>query len=183
MIFKRSLHFTPACHLTLDRSSSSNSSSSGVRRVAQAPIKAISYYNSSHTPRELQAAAARGLDCCWAARSKRGALCKTREMRPRVPSTSIKTRFASKSYVRTQGWGMQKPNPRGRCGNPGICLKCAQGQKSLKGLPRSTHCTDRAQTSSNLSPTVELCPPHPTFRIKVRARRDVPKEEKNDNYT
>ena len=68
MIFKRSLQFTPGWHLALDRSSSSSSSeSSGVRRVAQAPIKAISYYNSSHTPRELQAAAARALDCCWAA--------------------------------------------------------------------------------------------------------------------
>ena len=69
---------------------------------------------------------------------------------------------------------MQKPNPRGCFGNPGICLKCAQGQKSLKGLPRAAHSTDRAQTSSNVSPTVELCPPHPTFGTKVRARRDVP---------
>ena len=72
---------------------------------------------------------------------------------------------------------MQKPNPRGCCGNPGICLKCAQGQKSLKGLPRATHCTDRAQTSSNVSPTVELCPPHPTFGTKVRTRRDVAEGE------
>ena len=30
------------------------------------PIKAITYYNSSHTRVELQAAAARGLDRCWA---------------------------------------------------------------------------------------------------------------------
>ena len=69
---------------------------------------------------------------------------------------------------------MQKPNPRGCCGNPGICLKCAQGQKSLKGLPRATRCTDRAQISGNVSLTVELCPPHRTFGTKVRARRDVP---------
>ena len=179
MIFKRSLQFTPACHLTLDRSSSSSSSSSsGVRRVAQAPIKAISYYNSSHTRRDLQATAARGPDCCWAAGSKRGALCKNREMRLRVPSTSRKTRFASKSYVRKRGSGMQKPNPRGCCRNPGICLRCARGQKSLKGLPRATHCTDCAQTSGNVTPTVELCPPRPTFRTKVRARRDAPEEEK-----
>ena len=80
---------------------------------------------------------------------------------------------------------MQKPNPRGDvaktrgcCENPGICLKCAQGRKSLKGLPRATHCTDRAQTSSNVSPTVELCPPHPTFGTKVRTRRDAPKIKK-----
>ena len=33
-----------------------------------APIKAITYYNGSHTRIELQAAA-RGLDCCWAAGS------------------------------------------------------------------------------------------------------------------
>ena len=43
-------------------------------------MKAISYYNSSHTRRELQAAAAMGLDCCWAAGSWRGALCNNREM-------------------------------------------------------------------------------------------------------
>ena len=142
-----------------------------------APIKAITYYNSSHTRTELQAAAdARGLDCCWAAGSYRGALCQNREMYV-YPSSSRKTRFASQSYVRTRGSGVQKPNPRGCCGNPGICLKCAQGQNSLKGLPRATHCTDRAQTSGNVTPTVELCPPHPTFRTKVRARRDVPEEK------
>ena len=73
--------------------------------------------------------------------------------------------------------------PRGCCGNPGICLKCAQGQKSSKGLPRATHCTDRAQTSGNVSPTVELCAPHPTFGTKVRARRDVTEEkEKSQLY-
>ena len=64
----------------------------------------------------------------------------------------------------------------GCCGNPGICLLHAQGQSSLKGLPRATHCTGRAHTSGNMTPTVELCPPPLTFRIKVRARRDVPKE-------
>ena len=74
-------------------------------------------------------------------------------------------------------------SPRGCCGNPGVCLKCAQGQKSLKGLPRATRCTDRAQTSSNVSPTVELCPPHPTFGTKVRTRRDAPEGKKNHNYT
>ena len=78
---------------------------------------------------------------------------------------------------------MQKPNPRGCCGNPGICLACAQGQISLKGLSRATYCTDRAQTSGTVTPTVELCPPHPTFRTKVRARRNVPEGKKNDNYT
>ena len=39
------------------------------------PIKAISYYNSSHTRIELQAAAARGMDCCWAAGSCSVVLC------------------------------------------------------------------------------------------------------------
>ena len=64
------------------------------------------------------------------------------------------------------------------CGNPAICHKCAQGQKSSKGLPRTTHCTDRAQISGIVTSTVELCPLHPTFRTKVQARRDVPEEEK-----
>ena len=37
--------------------------------ASQAPIKVITYFNSSHTRIEFQAAAARGLDCCWAAGS------------------------------------------------------------------------------------------------------------------
>ena len=75
---------------------------------------------------------------------------------------------------------MQKPNPRGCCGNPEICLKSAEGKKTFKDLPRAAHCTDRAQTSGNVCPTVELCTPHPTFRTKVRARRDVPEGKKNN---
>ena len=78
---------------------------------------------------------------------------------------------------------MHKPNPWGCCENPGICLTCTQGQKSLKGLPRATHCTGHAQTSGNVTPTVELCPPYPTFRTKVRAQRDVPEEKRDDNCT
>ena len=90
---------------------------SGERRVAPAPIKAISYYNSSHTPRKLQAAAARGLDCCWAARSKCGALCKNREIRRRVPSTSRKTRFASNPYMGIGGAETQTPGMLRKPGN------------------------------------------------------------------
>ena len=79
--------------------------------------------------------------------------------------------------------GCRNPIPRDVAETRGFNLKCAQGQKKLKGLPRATHCTDRAQTSGNVSPTVELCPLHPTFRTKVRARRDVPKGKKSHNYT
>ena len=73
---------------------------------------------------------------------------------------------------------MRKHHPYGCCGNPRICLIHVQGQKSLKGLPRATHCTNRAQTSGKVTPTVELCPPPLTIRIKVRARRYVPEEAK-----
>ena len=73
--------------------------------------------------------------------------------------------------------GVRKHHPRGCCGNTGICLKYAQGQKSFKGLPHATHCMDRAQNSGNVTPTVEFCPPRPTFRIKVRARRGVPEKK------
>ena len=71
---------------------------------------------------------------------------------------------------------MRKHHPRGCCGNPGICLSRAQSQKVFEGLPRATHCTDRAQTSGNVTPTVRLCSPHPTFRTKVRTRRYVPQD-------
>ena len=78
------------------------------------------------------------------------------------------------------------------CGNtiPGdvpetrvFALSVPKAKSSLKGSPRATHCTDSAQTFGNVTPTVELCPPHLTFPIKVRARRDVSEEQKNDNYT
>ena len=59
-----------------------------------------------------------------------------------------------------------------------------KGQTSLKGLPRATHSTDRAQTSGNVTPRVELCSPSLTFRIKVRAREMCPKKRGTaGNYT
>ena len=60
---------------------------------------------------------------------------------------------------------------------PGDLSSVCARPKSLKGLPRATHCTYRAQTSGIVTSTVELCPPHPTFRKKVRTRRDMPEEE------
>ena len=65
----------------------------------------------------------------------------------------------------------------------GFALSVPNAKTSLKGSPRATHCTDSAQTFGKVTPTVELCPPHLTFPIKVRARRDVSEEQKNDNYT
>ena len=60
----------------------------------------------------------------------------------------------------------------------GFALSMPKAEKCLKGLPRATHSTDRAQTSRNVTPRVDLCPPPLTFRIRVRARRDV--SEKRD---
>ena len=80
--------------------------------------------------------------------------------------------------------GCRNPIPGDVAGKPGICLEYAQGQNSFKGLPRATHCTDRAQNSGIVTSTVELCPPHPTFQTKVRARRDMPEEKKKiEKYT
>ena len=138
----------------------------------------ISCHNSSHTRIQLQAAAARG----WTAAGRQDrsvVFCANRGKYTCTLYESSKAGFASKNlhaYVGIKDAEAQ--SPRGCCGNPGICLRCAQGQKRLKGLPRATHCTDRAQTSSNVSPTVELCPPHPTFGTKVRTRRDTPEGEK-----
>ena len=78
---------------------------------------------------------------------------------------------------------MWKSHPCGCCGNPGICLKFAQGQKCSKCLPRATRCTDRAQTFGNMTPRTELCPPNLTFRVKVRARRDVSDVRQNRTIT
>ena len=77
----------------------------------------------------------------------------------------------------TQSPGMLRKPTRG------FALRVARAQKGIKGLPRATHCTDRAQTSGNVTPTVELCPSPPTIGTKVRARRDVPEEGENDKYT
>ena len=149
--------------------------SSGVRRVAPAPIKAISYYSSSHTPRELQAAAARGLDCFWEAGSKCGALCKNREMRRRVPSTSRKTRFASKPYMgiryaETQTPGMLR-KPRD---SPYVCPR----PKKFKRLAARDTLNGSRPNLRQREPDGRILPTLPTFGTKVRARRDVP-EGKN----
>ena len=99
-------------------------------------------------------------------------------------------------HLRAENLGLH-PNPtcvhgdRG-CGNTipgdaaetrGFALSMPKARKSPTGLPRATHCTDRTQTSGNVTPTVELCPTPLTFRIKVRARRNVSEEKKNDNNT
>ena len=74
--------------------------------------------------------------------------------------------------------GCKNPNPGDVAETRGFAISVPKAKKSLKGLTRATHCTDRAQTSGNVSPAVELCPPYHTFGTKVRARRDVPKRKK-----
>ena len=113
MLFKRSLHFTPACHSTLGRS----------------------IYD------------------------KKNPVC-----------IQILRAYTGIGDAETPSPGMLR--------NPGVCLKYAQGQTSFKGLARATHCTGRAQTSGNVTPTVALRPPHPTFRTKLRALRDVLEQRK-----
>ena len=74
--------------------------------------------------------------------------------------------------------GSRNPIPRHVAETRGFALSVPKDKKSLKGLPRATHCTDRAQSFGIVTLTVELCPPHLTFRTKVRARRDMPQENK-----
>ena len=93
---------------------------------------------------------------------------------------------------------MRKPNPRrdgetqslGECGNTtpadvaetrGFALSMPKAKKVLNAC-HGRHCANRAQTSSNVTPTVDFCPPHLTFRIKVRVRRGVPKKTKCQLY-
>ena len=130
----------------------------------------ISYYNGSYTRIELQAAA-RGLDAgrqdrsvvLWAKRGKE--TCTLYEQKSPV-SIQILSAYTAIGDAETQSPGMlRKPGD--------LPQVCPRPKTFLTGLPRATHGTDRAQTSGNVSPTVELCPPHPTFRTKVRARRDV----------
>ena len=67
---------------------------------------------------------------------------------------------------------------------PGIALNVPKAQTVKKGLPRATHCTDRAQTSGNVIPRTESCPPPLTFRITLRARTDMSKNGgENHNST
>ena len=70
--------------------------------------------------------------------------------------------------------GCRNPNSGDVAETRGFALSVPKAKIGLKGLPRATHCTDRAQTSGNVSQTVELCPPHSTFRTKVGPRTDVP---------
>ena len=82
-----------------------------------APIKAITYYNSSHTRIELQAAAARGLDCCWAAASRRGALCQNKEKH------SIIEARENASFARTEVCSCQSDQHGLIVRNNGIALR------------------------------------------------------------
>ena len=92
MIFKRSLHFTPAYHLTeAAEAAAARGSGEKAGRASQAPIKVITYYNRSHTRIELQAAAARGLDCCWELCGRVVALCSLGIVRYHIRSTSTWT--------------------------------------------------------------------------------------------
>ena len=96
-------------------------------------------------------------------------LCKKKTEKLRAEKT------ASPNVTYVQGdSGCGNPDPGDVAEHPGICLVHAQGKKRLKGLPRATPCTDGAQTYGNVTPTVQLCPLHMTFRIKVRAKRGVP---------
>ena len=64
---------------------------------------------------------------------------------------------------------------------PGDLPYPCQGQNKLKRLPRATHCTDRAQTSGNVTATNGRIVPTPLtlrVKVKVRARRDVSEEKK-----
>ena len=136
-----------------------------------------SYYNSSHTHAHRVVGC-----CCWGAGLLLGgrivAWCPVQEEgNLRVPSS----RKPGLNPIITCVHG-----DRG-CGNPipgdvvetwGFALSVPKAKKVLKGLPRATHCTGRAQTSGNVTAWVELCPPHLTIRVKVRARRGLPEEEK-----
>ena len=62
---------------------------------------------------------------------------------------------------------------------PYPCLR----QKSLKSLPRATHCTDRAQTSGN-GPNGRIVPTPPNVSDKgASTKRCVRRKKKNDSYT
>ena len=102
----------------------------------------------------------------------------------RVPSTSGKTRLVSKYYVGTRGWGMRKHHPRGCCGNPGICLIHAQGQKKIKGLPRATHCTDHAQNLRQRDPNGRIVPtPSDVSDKGASTKRCARRKKENGKYT
>ena len=99
-----------------------------------------------------------------------------------VPSTSRKTRFASKSYVRTRGQGMQKPNPRGCCGNPGICLECAQGQKKLKRLATRDALHESRPNLRQRDPNRRIAPSDVSDK-GVSTKRRARRKKRNDDCT
>ena len=79
--------------------------------------------------------------------------------------------------------GCRSPYPGDFAETRGFASSVPKAKKVQKACHARHTCTDRAQTSGNVSPTAELCPPHPTFGTKVRARRDVPEGKKNHIYT
>ena len=102
-----------------------------------------------------------------------------KEGKKRVPSTRAEKPGLHPNFTCVRGdKGCRNPIPAGMLRKPRDWPQVCPRTKKIKGLPRATHCTDRAQTSGNVSPTVELCPPHPKFRKKVRARKDMPEGKK-----
>ena len=83
-----------------------------------------------------------------------------------------------KSYARARGQGMWKPQPQGCCGNPGIWLMHAQGQNSLKGSPRATHWTDRAQTFRQRDPNGRIVPTASNVSDKGASTKRCARREK-----
>ena len=135
MIFKRSVHFTPARHLTEAAAAAAKVAHTG-RRVNRRRLRSniIACYNSSHTCTEWQGAAARGLDSFWAAGSQRGACAKNGKVR--APPPSGKNWFASKSYVHGDR-GCRNPTPAEIAKTRGLASSAIEAKK-LKGLPCAT---------------------------------------------
>ena len=134
----------------------------------QAPIKAINYHNSSHTRIELQAAAARGLDCCWAAGSERGALCKNREMYV-YPLRAEKPGLHPNITCVHGDRGRRNPIPGDVAETRGFDSSVPKAKKVLKAC-HATHCTDRDQTSGIVTSTVEFA--HPIRRFGQRCEHE-----------
>ena len=137
--------------------------------------KKISYYNSSHTRIQLQAAAARGLDCCWAAGL---AWCSVqKEGKKRVPSTSVCIRVL-RTYT---GMGDAETQC---CGNPGIChLSVPKAKKVQKLATRDTLHGSRPNLQQH-EPDGRIVPtPSDVWDKGASTKRYARRKKTNHNYT
>ena len=96
-----------------------------------------------------------------------------------IPSTKAEKPGLHPNFTCVRGdKGCRNPIPAGMLRKPGDLPQVCPRPKMFKRLATRDTLHGSRPNLPQREPTVELCPPHPRFWIKVRTRRDAPEGEK-----